>query len=99
MSSHSDTSLSLVTLFPDGLRGKRVHAVGAGGSGISAVLRLAAEQGAFVTGCDVAETTMAKRLNAQGVVLTTEADESTTGPASFVVVDPDGNPVLVDQHR
>ena len=28
----------------------------------------------------------------------TEADESTTGPASFVVVDPDGNPILVDQH-
>jgi hypothetical protein len=27
-----------------------------------------------------------------------EADESTTGPASFVVVDPDGNPVLFDQH-
>jgi len=27
-----------------------------------------------------------------------DADESTTGPASFVVVDPDGNPVLVDQH-
>jgi lactoylglutathione lyase len=28
-----------------------------------------------------------------------EADESTTGPASFVVVDPDGNPILVDQHQ
>jgi hypothetical protein len=27
-----------------------------------------------------------------------EADESTTGPASFVVVDPDGNPIFVDQH-
>jgi hypothetical protein len=26
-----------------------------------------------------------------------EADERTTGPASFVVVDPDGNPILVDQ--
>jgi len=39
-----------------------------------------------------------KRLKAQGVALQTEADESTTGPASFVVVDPDGNPILVDQH-
>lgn len=39
-----------------------------------------------------------RSLKAQGVSLTTEADESTTGPASFVVVDPDGNPVLVDQH-
>ncbi len=39
-----------------------------------------------------------KQLKAQGVELMTEADESTTGPASFVVVDPDGNPILVDQH-
>lgn len=39
-----------------------------------------------------------RRLKAQGVQLTTEADESTTGPASFTAVDPDGNPVLVDQH-
>ena len=39
-----------------------------------------------------------RQLKAQGVQLTTEADESTTGPASFVAVDPDGNPVLVDQH-
>jgi catechol 2,3-dioxygenase-like lactoylglutathione lyase family enzyme len=39
-----------------------------------------------------------RQLKAQGVVLTTEADESTTGPASFVAVDPDGNPILVDQH-
>ncbi len=39
-----------------------------------------------------------RRLKAQGVVLATEADESTTGPASFMAVDPDGNPILVDQH-
>lgn len=38
------------------------------------------------------------QLKAQGVELLTEADEATTGPASFVAVDPDGNPVLVDQH-
>jgi catechol 2,3-dioxygenase-like lactoylglutathione lyase family enzyme len=40
-----------------------------------------------------------RQLKAAGVVLQTEADESTTGPASFVAVDPDGNPILVDQHR
>ncbi|MDZ4675552.1 MAG: VOC family protein [Gemmatimonadota bacterium] len=40
-----------------------------------------------------------RQLKAQGVTLTTEADESTSGPASFTTVDPDGNPVLVDQHR
>ncbi len=39
-----------------------------------------------------------RQLKAQGVQLTTEADETTTGPASFVAVDPDGNPILVDQH-
>lgn len=39
-----------------------------------------------------------RQLKARGVVLQQEADESTTGPASFVAVDPDGNPILVDQH-
>lgn len=39
-----------------------------------------------------------KALKAQGLTLHTEADESTSGPASFVLVDPDGNPILVDQH-
>ena len=39
-----------------------------------------------------------RRLKARGVELVSEADESTTGPASFVAIDPDGNPILVDQH-
>ena len=39
-----------------------------------------------------------RQLKAQGVKFEQEADESTTGPASFVAVDPDGNPILVDQH-
>jgi len=39
-----------------------------------------------------------RQLKAQGVHLQQEADERTTGPASFVAVDPDGNPILVDQH-
>jgi predicted lactoylglutathione lyase len=39
-----------------------------------------------------------RQLKAQGVELQAEADETTTGPASFMVIDPDGNPVLVDQH-
>ncbi len=38
------------------------------------------------------------QLKAQGVPITKEADESTTGPASFVVMDPDGNQILLDQH-
>lgn len=39
-----------------------------------------------------------KHLKTQGVDLMSEADESTTGPASFMLMDPDGNPILVDQH-
>ena len=39
-----------------------------------------------------------RRLKARGVSLQTEADETTTGPASFIAVDPDGNTILVDQH-
>lgn len=37
-------------------------------------------------------------LKARGIKLEYEADESTTGPASFTILDPDGNPILVDQH-
>jgi lactoylglutathione lyase len=40
-----------------------------------------------------------RRLAAQGVAFMTRADEATSGPASFMIVDPDGNPILVDQHR
>ncbi|WP_236973826.1 VOC family protein [Membranihabitans maritimus] len=39
-----------------------------------------------------------KDLKGKGVDLETEADESSSGPASFVVIDPDGNAILVDQH-
>jgi hypothetical protein len=50
----------------------------------------------LATFTDVRE--LQRRLKAQGVRLVNEADEGTTGPASFVAVDPDGNPILVDQH-
>jgi len=39
-----------------------------------------------------------RRLKAQGLTLTTSADEATTGPASLMLTDPDGNPILIDQH-
>ena len=39
-----------------------------------------------------------RQLRAQGVAFEVEADENTTGPGYFIVADPDGNPVLVDQH-
>jgi catechol 2,3-dioxygenase-like lactoylglutathione lyase family enzyme len=40
-----------------------------------------------------------KRLKESGVQPDSEADESGSGPASFFLTDPDGNPILVDQHR
>ena len=40
-----------------------------------------------------------RQLKAKGVQLPSEADESTSGPANFVAIDPDGNQILVDQHR
>ena len=39
-----------------------------------------------------------RQLKAQGVELLSKADETSRGPTSFIVVDPDGNPILVDQH-
>ena len=56
------------------------------------------DQGAqpLATFTDVRE--LQRRLKASGVSLASEADEASTGPASFIAIDPDGNPVLVDQH-
>ena len=45
---------------------------------------------------DVRELQM--QLKERGVPLVSEADENSTGPASFMALDPDGNPILVDQH-
>ena len=39
-----------------------------------------------------------RRLKEQGIALSPEADETTTGPGYFSAVDPDGNVILVDQH-
>lgn len=40
-----------------------------------------------------------RTLKDQGLELQLTADEASTGPASLIVVDPDGNPILLDQHR
>ena len=39
-----------------------------------------------------------RQLKKKSLVLMSEADEKTKGPASFMVIDPDGNPILIDQH-
>ncbi|MEP7157753.1 MAG: VOC family protein, partial [Betaproteobacteria bacterium] len=40
-----------------------------------------------------------RTLKQSGIAMISEADETTTGPASFMISDPDGNTILVDQHR
>lgn len=40
-----------------------------------------------------------RQLKKSGMVLSAEADETTTGPASLMTTDPDGNIILIDQHR
>jgi catechol 2,3-dioxygenase-like lactoylglutathione lyase family enzyme len=39
-----------------------------------------------------------RQLKAKGLALASEADENSTGPASLMLIDPDGNPILLDQH-
>ena len=38
------------------------------------------------------------QLKANGLTLASEADPDSTGPASITLIDPDGNPILIDQH-
>ncbi|MBK7741010.1 MAG: VOC family protein [Saprospiraceae bacterium] len=40
-----------------------------------------------------------RRLKQSGLTLTSEAEEGSTGPASLTLTDPDGNIILIDQHR
>jgi lactoylglutathione lyase len=39
-----------------------------------------------------------RQLKSRGIEMVSEADENSSGPASFMIVDPDGNPILLDQH-
>ncbi|WP_347552955.1 VOC family protein (plasmid) [Pseudalkalibacillus hwajinpoensis] len=40
-----------------------------------------------------------KQLKEHGIKILSEADETSEGPASLTIEDPDGNPILIDQHR
>ena len=96
--------------FPDGLDGRRIHAVGAGGIGISAVMQLARARGAIVTGCDMAESSMWRYLTSQGYALTRGHDPAhltdSTGPIDLVVsapavayLNPDQRELVVARER
>ncbi len=40
-----------------------------------------------------------KELKEKGIEFVDEVDEQSAGPGSFIIMDPDGNPIMIDQHR
>ena len=80
--------MSLAERFPEGVSGKRIHAVGAGGHGISAGVALAHHRGALVTCCDVSGGAMARLLTNAGIPLTIGHDSAHVADADLVVVSP-----------
>lgn len=80
--------MTLAERFPAGVSGKRIHAVGAGGHGISAGVALAHHRGALVTCCDVSGGAMSHLLTGAGIPLTIGHDPSHIAGADLVVVSP-----------
>ncbi len=79
---------ALEAAFPDGVRGKRIHAVGAGGHGISAGLLVAHARGALVTGCDHIPTPLSAMLRREGVPVTVGHDVAHVAGCDLVVTNP-----------
>ena len=79
---------ALEAAFPDGVRGKRIHAVGAGGHGISAGLLVAHARGALVTGCDHIPTPLSAMLRREGVKVTEGHDPAHVAGYDLVVTNP-----------
>jgi len=79
---------ALERAFPDGVRGKRIHAVGAGGHGISAGLLLAQAAGAIVTGCDHTATSLGLMLDEAGIPIAIGHDNAHVASADLVVTNP-----------
>ncbi len=80
--------VALEAAFPDGVRGKRIHAVGAGGHGISAGLLVAHARGALVTGCDHVPTPLSAMLRREGVPVTVGHDTAHVAGCDLVVTNP-----------
>jgi UDP-N-acetylmuramate--alanine ligase len=79
---------ALEAAFPEGVRGKRIHAVGAGGHGISAGLLVAHTRGALVTGCDHIPTPLSAMLCREGVPITVGHDTTHVADCDLVVTNP-----------
>jgi UDP-N-acetylmuramate--alanine ligase len=78
----------LERIFPLGVRGKHIHAVGAGGHGISAGLLVAQAAGAIVTGCDRAPSSLATMLEEAGISIAIGHDNDHVAEADLVVTNP-----------
>lgn len=79
---------ALEAAFPDGVAGKRIHAVGAGGHGISAGLLVAHARGALVTGCDRSVTPLSAMLRREGLPVTVGHDPAHVTGCDLVVTNP-----------
>lgn len=79
---------ALEQAFPEGVRGKRIHAVGAGGHGISAGLQIAHAAGAIVTGCDRAPSSLSAMLEKAGIPIAIGHDNAHVASADLVVTNP-----------
>src|SRR5262249_33522746 len=88
MTAPEETEAVLDALFAQGLGGKRIHGVGAGGSGLSATLWLAHERGALVTACDIAETGMTRLLVRHGLPVARGHDTLHVAEADLVLISP-----------
>jgi UDP-N-acetylmuramate--alanine ligase len=84
----AEQQIDLAERFPEGVRGKRVHFIGAGGSGISSVIWLARELGAVVSGCDIAPTSSFRLLQHEGANVTLGHDPAHLAGANLVAVSP-----------
>lgn len=85
--------------FPQGMRGKRIHAVGAGGHGISAGLLVAQAAGAIVTGCDRVPTSLGAMLEEAGIPITIGHEDTHVASADLVVTNPAVTFLYPDHHE
>lgn len=84
----AEQQIDLAERFPEGVRGKRIHFIGAGGSGISSVIWLARELGAIVSGCDIAPTSSFRLLQREGAEVALGHDPAHLAGADLVAVSP-----------
>ncbi|MFI5271773.1 MAG: UDP-N-acetylmuramate--L-alanine ligase [Ktedonobacterales bacterium] len=84
----TERDVNLAEVFPQGVRGRRIHFIGAGGSGISSAIWLARELGAVVSGCDIAATSSFTLLQRQGLDVTLGHNQAHLQGVDLVALSP-----------